>query len=100
MTPRNLRMTTDHTNPSNAGKDELQALPDPVARELAAHLEAYKKDPVAAHYWDPICIGVPGGPGACLPLTHTGRKSRKSLENARQYHRRARKGVGLVPRAG
>jgi len=92
-------MSTDHTNPTNAGKNELTALPDPVARELAAHLEAYKKDPVAAHYWDPICIGVPGGPVACLLLTHTGRKSGKSLENALQYYRRG-KDVAVVGSRG
>jgi hypothetical protein len=81
-------MATDHTNPTNAGKDELKSLPDNVARELAAHLEQYKKDPVAAHYWDPICIGVPGGPVACLLLTHTGRKSSKPLDSVLQYYRR------------
>jgi deazaflavin-dependent oxidoreductase (nitroreductase family) len=93
-------MTTDHTNPTNAGKDEFKALPDQVARELAAHLEAYNKDPVAAHYWDPICIGVPGGPVACLLLTHTGRKSGKSLQNALQYYRRGKEVAVVGSRGG
>jgi deazaflavin-dependent oxidoreductase (nitroreductase family) len=92
-------MTTDHTNPTNAAKDELKALPDEVARQLAAHVEEYKKDPVAAHYWDPICIGVPGGPVACLLLTHTGRKSGKPLDSVLQYYRRG-KDIAIVGSRG
>ena len=93
-------MATDHANPTNAGKDELQALPDNVVRALAAHLEQYKKDPVAAHYWDPICIGVPGGPVASLLLVHTGRKSGKPLECILQYYRRGKEVAVVGSRGG
>lgn len=70
----------------NTKKDELLALPDEVKAELQKHLELYQRDPVAAHYWDPICIGVPGGPVKCLMLTYTGRKSGKTLQTVLQYY--------------
>ena len=66
-------------------KDALEALPEQVAQELQAHLELYQKDPVKAHMWDPIVIGVPGGPVKTLLLTHTGRKSGRTLQNVLQY---------------
>lgn len=67
-------------------KDKLEALPDEVAAQLAAHLEQYQQDPVAAHYWDPACIGVPGGPVPCLLVEHKGRKSGQTLKNILQYY--------------
>lgn len=70
----------------NTGVNELLALPDEVKEQLAKHLALYQQDPVAAHYWDPICIGVPGGPVKCLKLTYTGRKSGKQLETVLQYY--------------
>ncbi|WP_068076698.1 nitroreductase family deazaflavin-dependent oxidoreductase [Novosphingobium lentum] len=66
--------------------DELQALPDGVAAELEAHRLQYLTDPVAAHMWDPIVIGVPGGPVKCLLLTYKGRKSGRTLTTALQYY--------------
>lgn len=80
---------TDQPKPyidPNTKKDELLALPDEVKGELQKHLEFYQRDPVAAHYWDPICIGVPGGPVKCLMLTYTGRKSGKKLQTVLQYY--------------
>jgi deazaflavin-dependent oxidoreductase (nitroreductase family) len=68
------------------GTDELQALPDGMQAELEAHLKLYLTDPAAAHMWDPIVIGVPGGPVKCLLLTYTGRKSGRTLHTALQYY--------------
>ncbi len=67
-------------------KDSLVNLPDEVKQHLDAHCAQYQTDPVAAHYWDPICIGVPGGPVRCLLLTYTGRKSGKTLKTVLQYY--------------
>ena len=67
-------------------KDELLGLPDEVKEQLAKHLAHYQVDPVAAHYWDPICIAVPGGPVKCLMLTYVGRKSGKQLQTVLQYY--------------
>jgi len=70
-----------------AAKDELSALPADVQRELNAHRDLYLKDPEAAHIWDPIVIGVPGGPVACLLLEYRGRKSGKTLHTVLQYYK-------------
>jgi deazaflavin-dependent oxidoreductase (nitroreductase family) len=70
---------------TSAGK--LDKLPDEVQRELQAHLELYLSDPEKAHIWDPIVIGVPGGPVKTLLLTCTGRKSGKIINNALQYYK-------------
>jgi deazaflavin-dependent oxidoreductase (nitroreductase family) len=67
-------------------RDELTALPDQVVAALAAHLELYKIDPVKAHIWDPIVIGVPWGPCKNLMLTHIGNKSGKLLQAVLQYY--------------
>lgn len=67
-------------------KDELLDLPQDVKDQLAKHLELYKSDPAAAHMWDPICIGVPGGPVRCLMVTFTGRKSGKTMQTVLQYY--------------
>ena len=67
-----------------AGADDLPAA---VRREIAAHHELYARDPEAAHWWDPIVIGVPGGPVACLLLHHVGRKSGRPLNSILQYYR-------------
>lgn len=68
------------------GTDELQALPDGVQAELDAHRNLYLTDPAAAHMWDPIVIGVPGGPVKCLLLTYRGRKSGRMLHTSLQYY--------------
>ena len=68
------------------GTDELQALPDGVQAELDAHRDRYLTDPAAAHMWDPIVIGVPGGPVKCLLLTYKGRKSGRTLHTSLQYY--------------
>ncbi|MDB6083855.1 MAG: hypothetical protein JWN43_1736 [Gammaproteobacteria bacterium] len=70
---------------TSAGK--LDKLPDEVQRELQAHLEMYLRDPEKAHIWDPIVIGVPGGPVKTLLVTCTGRKSGKKINNVLQYYK-------------
>ena len=71
----------------NTPRDALDELPDEVKGGNDAHTQLYRTDPEAAHYWDPIVVGVPGGPVATLLLTYTGRKSGKSLSTALQYYR-------------
>ncbi len=61
--------------------------PEAVRREIAAHHAEYARDPVKAHLWDPIVIGVPGGPVPCLLLHHIGRKSGRKLNSILQYYR-------------
>jgi deazaflavin-dependent oxidoreductase (nitroreductase family) len=68
------------------GTDELTALPDGVQAELEAHRQLYITDPVAAHMWDPVVIGVPGGPVKCLLLSYKGRKSGRELNTSLQYY--------------
>jgi deazaflavin-dependent oxidoreductase (nitroreductase family) len=70
----------------NTGMNELQALPVDVQAVLDAHKLQYQSDPVAARMWDPIAMGVPGGPVKCLLLTYTGRKSGKTLQTVLQYY--------------
>lgn len=77
--------TTPHIDPATK-KDELLDLPQEVKDELAKHLALYQSDPAAAHMWDPICIGVPGGPVKCLMVTFTGRKSGKKIPTVLQYY--------------
>jgi deazaflavin-dependent oxidoreductase (nitroreductase family) len=62
-------------------------LPETVRREIDAHHRQYFDDPEAAHMWDPIVIGVPGGPVPCLLLHHVGRKSGRKLHSILQYYR-------------
>jgi deazaflavin-dependent oxidoreductase (nitroreductase family) len=81
-------------------KDKLEALPDAVAAQLAAHLEMYLRDPEGAHYWDPACIGVPGGPVACLLVEHQGRKSGRTLKNLLQYYKLDGKFAIIASRGG
>jgi deazaflavin-dependent oxidoreductase (nitroreductase family) len=69
-------------------KNQLDALPDQVQRELNAHRDLYLQDPEKAHYWDPVVIGVPGGPVKNLLLSYTGRKSGKQLHTVLQYFER------------
>ena len=64
-----------------------QDLPDVVKREIDAHHALYARDPEAAHMWDPVVIGVPGGPVPCLLLHHRGRKSGQRLNSILQYYR-------------
>lgn len=67
-------------------KNELEALPDQVMRELNAHRDLYLSDPEKAHIWDPIVIGVEGGPCRNLLLTYSGRKSGRRLQTVLQYY--------------
>lgn len=62
-------------------------LPDAVRREIAAHHALYARDPEAAHLWDPLVIGVPGGAVPCLLLHHRGRKSGQRRNSILQYYR-------------
>jgi deazaflavin-dependent oxidoreductase (nitroreductase family) len=82
---------SSHEKKHNAESDylssgQLDDLPDTVKRELNAHLAQYLKDPEGAHRWDPIVIGVPGGPVQTLLLTFIGRKSGKTLNTVLQYY--------------
>ena len=76
-----------------------QSLPEAVQREIAAHHELYRRDPLQAHLWDPIVIGVAGGPVACLLLHHRGRKSGRTLYSILQYYRHAEQ-VAIVASKG
>ncbi len=62
--------------------------PPEVMQAFAEHEQQYLTDPDAARLWDPICIGVPGGPVPCLLLFHTGRRSGKRLKSVLQYYTR------------
>lgn len=75
----------EYLNNDASKLDELASLPDQVSRELQAHLEVYQTDPEQAHMWDPIVIGVSGGPVKCLMLEYVGRKSGRSLQTVLQY---------------
>ena len=80
--------------------NEMKALPEQVAIELAAHREFYKRDPKAAHMWDPVVIGVEGGPVSCLLLTFTGRKSGNELQTVLQYFKKDGKIAVVASRGG
>ncbi len=84
---------------AEVGVNELKTLPDQVVEQLEAHRQLYLTDPEAAHYWDPIIIGIPGGPVSCLLLEYMGRKSGKQLNMAIQYFRLGGK-VAIVASKG
>ncbi len=77
----------DTVRAAKLDKDEFKALPDQVQAELENHRQLYLTDPAAAHLWDPIVIGTPGGPVTCLLLHHQGRKSGEWRNTALQYYR-------------
>lgn len=77
----------DEVRATNFEKDEFKALPDLVRDELEKHRQLYLTDPAAAHMWDPIAIGTPGGPVTCLLLHHKGRKSGQWRNTGLQYYR-------------
>jgi deazaflavin-dependent oxidoreductase (nitroreductase family) len=81
--------SNDKADPSNYYRDSgaLEKLPDEVQRELQAHLDQYLRDPEKAHLWDPVVIGVPGGPVKTLLLTCVGRKSGRTLHTVLQYYK-------------
>ena len=85
---------------TNAKVNELQQLPDSVQKALNDHCEQYKQDPEGAHIWDPIVIGVPGGPVKNLMLTYTGRKSGRTLHTVLQYYERDGKHLVVGSRGG
>jgi deazaflavin-dependent oxidoreductase (nitroreductase family) len=72
---------------NDATNNQDEDLPEAVRREIAAHHALYLSDPDAAHLWDPVVIGVPGGPVPCLLLFHRGRRSGKRLNTILQYYR-------------
>ena len=82
---------TDPTPPGVASAasrgDSSDDLSAAMRREIAAHHELYLRDPEGAQLWDPIVIGVPGGPVPCLLLHHLGRKSGRQLNSILQYYR-------------
>lgn len=80
--------------------DRLDDLPDSVKRELGVHLQQYLTDPERAHLWDPIVIGVPGGPVQTLLLTFIGRKSGKTLHAVLQYYKRGNQTAIVASRGG
>lgn len=84
----------------NAKVNELQQLPENVQKSLNDHCEQYLSDPEAAHIWDPIVIGVPGGPVKNLLLTYTGRKSGRTLHTVLQYYERDGKFLVVGSRGG
>jgi deazaflavin-dependent oxidoreductase (nitroreductase family) len=88
-----------YLNPS-AKVNELQQLPEVIQKALDDHCELYKRDPEAAHIWDPIVIGVPGGPVKNLMLTYTGRKTGRTLHTVLQYYEREGKYAVIGSRGG
>ena len=80
--------------------NELLQLPEVVQKALDDHCELYKQDPEAAHIWDPIVIGVPGGPVKNLMLTYTGRKTGRTLHTVLQYYERDGKYAVVGSRGG
>ncbi len=78
---------------------EKDDFPEEVKREIARHHEQYRRDPDGAHFWDPIVIGVPGGPVPCLLLHHTGRQSGRRLDTILQYYRHGEE-VAIVASKG
>ena len=89
----NPRVGDDATGPDHA------ALTAAVRAIIAAHHVLYRADPEAAHSWDPIVIGVPGGPVPCLLLHHRGRKSGTMLDSILQYYRYDNR-IGIVASKG
>jgi len=81
--------SNDDTDTSNYYRNtgSLEKLPGEVQRELQAHLEQYLRDPEAAHLWDPVVIGVPGGPVKTLLLSCVGRTSGRELHTVLQYYK-------------
>jgi deazaflavin-dependent oxidoreductase (nitroreductase family) len=79
---------TPDTGAQSATSNESGEMSEAVRNTIAEHHAQYASDPVAAHMWDPIVIGVPGGPVACLLLHHVGRKSGTQLNSILQYYRR------------
>ena len=89
-------MAEEHQSTA-AGQSEL---PDAVRREIVAHHELYARDPEAAHLWDPVVIGVPGGAVPCLLLHHRGRKSGQRLNSILQYYRHGDEIVIVASKGG
>jgi deazaflavin-dependent oxidoreductase (nitroreductase family) len=73
--------------------------PPEVLEAFAQHHKQYHEDPDAAHMWDPIVIGVPGGAVPCLLLFHRGRKSGRALESVLQYYKRGEE-IAIVASKG
>jgi deazaflavin-dependent oxidoreductase (nitroreductase family) len=80
--------------------DGSENLTDAVKQQLDAHLQQYLTDPEAAHMWDPIVIGVPGGPVPCLLVTMVGRKSGRTLHAVLQYYKVGNDIVIVASRGG
>ena len=79
----------DPTHRASAPSTERDDFPEAVRQEIAAHHELYLRDPEQAQWWDPVVIGVPGGPVPCLLLHHVGRKSGHKLQSILQYYQHA-----------
>ncbi len=67
---------------------QVQEFSPASVRQIEQHHELYRRDPAQAHLWDPIVIGVPGGPVPCLLLHFVGRKSGHKLDAILQYYER------------
>lgn len=97
MTDKNLEV---YLHGGAESRDEMSQLPDQVKRSLDEHLAQYESDPEGAHMWDPVVIGVPGGPVKTLVLGYTGRKSGKQLRTALQYYEMDGKVAVVASRGG
>lgn len=94
-------MSKDHLYYQNdvKSKDEMTALPDEIKKQLANHLELYKRDPEKAHMWDTALIGI-GGVVPCLMLSAIGAKTGQLRQNVVQYYRVKGDYVVIASRGG
>ena len=79
--------------------NDANEFPPEVLAAFAEHQKQYHQDPEAAHMWDPIVIGVPGGAVPCLLLFYSGRKSGRRLESVLQYYKRGEE-IAIVASKG
>ena len=94
-------MSKDHLYYQNdvKSKDEMTALTDEIKKQLANHLELYKRDPEKAHMWDTALIGI-GGVVPCLMLSAIGAKTGQLRQNVLQYYRVKGDYVVIASRGG
>lgn len=81
-------------------KDNMTAFPDQLQKAFEAHMQLYLTDPEKAHIFDPAPLGIKSGPGKCMLLTHTGRKSGRQLHAILQYFERDGKFLIVASKGG